>query len=100
MSLGHRKDQGLIRLLPATIPAEAKPDLLKEAMIAFLEAGQFPHRKDEAADADMGFEAATFYNFRLRVEDVALFVKTVLEEEEGQPILKIISVKPDDLAWK
>jgi hypothetical protein len=100
MTGGHRRDEGLRNLLPAELTDYEKRCALKRAIVAALENGQAPTVERRSGDAEMQLEAALFCHFRVVVAEVLLFVKVFADECGNELVVRVISVKRDDQAWK
>ncbi len=97
---GYRSDTGVIALVPGEGTLYAKCDRLKQAVVESLDAGNAPNRRDESGDREMQFDSAVFYEFRIAVDGVRLFVKTVFDEDDpSDPEVRVLSVKRDDRSW-
>ena len=93
---GYREDEGSENLLPEQLTPYERTCLLKAAIVRFLDDGKQPTVEESKGDAEMQFEPATYYHFRVEVEDVRLFVKVLYEDDQGEPGATVISVKRDD----
>ncbi len=97
---GYRPDTGVIALVADDGTLYDKCERLKQAVVQFLDAGNAPNRRDESGDREMQFDSAVFYEFRVVVDGVRLFVKTVFDEDDpSDPEVRVLSVKRDDRSW-
>ncbi len=94
LSGGERDDEGCAHLLQR--PNETRfsvRECLRIALHRWLENGNTPNRVDVPGD-DVRGDPATFYEFRLTVRDVKLFVKAKYDDDDADDSkLVILSVK-------
>jgi hypothetical protein len=94
---GERPDEGLDVLIPGDLSPKRKIERLKAAIVRFLDQGGAPNRREEPGDRDMGLDVVIFYEFRLEVDGVMLYVKTSFDEHDPtDPDLDVRSVKRAD----
>jgi hypothetical protein len=91
---GERSDEGVLNLLPdaRAVPRAALREMLRAALLEFVDAGGQPSRIEVAGD-DVRGGPATFYEFRLEIEGARLFIKTELKPGPMGPGLLVMSVK-------
>lgn len=88
---GHRRDEGLLNLLPGE-PSEADAkEIVKRSIVAFLDAGGRPNVVSYVGDENR--DPARFYEFRLTVLGHRLYVKVLMDEVLSEPDIRVISVK-------
>lgn len=97
---GHRRgDEGIENLIPGDDGARAKKERVRLALLDLVRGGGKVTRRDELGDAEQQLDPAVFYEFRLEIDDVPLFVKTRFDDDDrGDPSLIVISVKRWDRA--
>lgn len=91
---GYRRDEGIVALLAGEGNVYEKTLRIKKAIVVFLDGGGAPNRTEERGDREMQLDAAVFYEFRIEVEDVRLYVKVLFDEDDAEePEVRVVSVK-------
>jgi hypothetical protein len=91
---GYRRDEGIQTLLRGEDTIFRKIARLKNWIVEFLDDGGTPNRTIEKGDAEMKLDPGIRYEFRLEVEGVPLYVKTIFYDDDPKdPRIAVISVK-------
>ncbi|HPC22247.1 MAG TPA: hypothetical protein PK920_07160 [Phycisphaerae bacterium] len=98
LSGGERRDEGASNLLPrhANEGERGLRTFVRIELLEFLRRGGQPNRVEVGGD-DVRGDAAVFYEFRLEIEGVRLYIKAELKcDDPVDPILIVKSVKKQD----